>query len=70
MMDEQPTQRTRIECTIWHSPLFHVVPDGLEIRCKSCRGLVHHVKRAELERIWEEFIEERKDDSMASQAAL
>ena len=64
-MTDQPTQRTRIECTTWHSPLFFVVPDGIEVRCRSCRGFVHHFKRTELERIWAEFAVQVKGATMA-----
>jgi hypothetical protein len=44
--------RSRKDCPIWHSPLLYIVIDGVEIRCKSCRGQVHHISREELEVAW------------------
>jgi hypothetical protein len=53
MSDDQVMRR--VECPIWHSPLFFVVPDGLEVRCKSCRGVLHHFSREKLEKKWSEI---------------
>lgn len=53
MSDTSP--RVRIECPIWHSPIIHIVPTGIEIRCKSCRGVVHHISRERIEQTWQEL---------------
>jgi hypothetical protein len=55
-MAELVTQDSvRIECPIWHSPLFYIVPGGLEIRCKSCRKAIHTFSREKLESMWDEL---------------
>ena len=39
-------------CSTWKSTLLRIVPDGVEVRCKSCRGAIHHISRERLEREW------------------
>lgn len=56
-MTEKPARRQRIRCPVWNSPLLEVVEDGVEVKCKSCRGTSHLIKRAELERMWAELKE-------------
>ena len=52
-------QRVLIPCPVRRAPLFAVVPDGIEIRCRSCRGdTIHRVSRAILEQIWSAMIGE------------
>jgi hypothetical protein len=53
MSDTSP--QMPIVCSTWRTTLFHVVPDGIEARCKSCRGTIHHISRARIEQIWDEF---------------
>ena len=44
-----------IFCTTWKSTLFSIVADGIEIKCKSCRGEIHHISRERLEQEWAEL---------------
>lgn len=46
-------QHLFIPCPVRQFPLFNVVPDGIEIKCRSCRGEIHHISRSFLEKIWE-----------------
>lgn len=48
----RPGPRFPIPCPIRRGPLFDVVPAGIEIRCRSCRGTTHLISRAFLEQIW------------------
>lgn len=41
-------------CPRWHRPLFAVVPDGIEIKCKAC-GEKHFIGRSHLERAWDDL---------------
>ena len=50
-----PSPCIRSVCPKWRSPLFRVVHDGIEIKCKSCRGGVHHITRESLEQAWAEL---------------
>lgn len=51
--NEKRQPRQPIPCPVRRWPLFDVVPDGIEIRCRSCRdGVVHHISRLLLEQIW------------------
>jgi hypothetical protein len=50
----QIVPHTRVECPVWHRPLFHIVAGGLEIQCRSCR-VVHSISREKLEQVWEEL---------------
>ncbi|MGH2482772.1 MAG: hypothetical protein ACRDHW_24245 [Ktedonobacteraceae bacterium] len=48
--------RQPIPCSVRRWPLFDVVPDGIEIRCRSCRhGVVHHISRLVLEQLWRDL---------------
>jgi hypothetical protein len=49
------TSGLRVECPIWHSPLFRVVADGIDVSCKSCRGEIHHFSRSYIEQKWNEL---------------
>jgi hypothetical protein len=51
----EQSQRQPIVCNVWRSPLMHVVADGLEVRCKSCRGATHRISRTQLEQAWDEL---------------
>lgn len=68
MSDE--TQRQPIVCNVWRSPLMHVVADGIEIRCKSCRGKVHRISRAQLEQTWKELNEQSQSEIFLEKQAL
>jgi hypothetical protein len=58
-MAEQPTlPGLPIVCPIWKSTIVRVIKDGLEIKCKSCRGLRHIVSRVELQQKWKELDEQ------------
>ncbi len=41
-------------CPTWHRPLFAVVPDGIEIKCKAC-GDKHFIGRSHLENAWDDL---------------
>jgi hypothetical protein len=48
------TPRRRVECPVWHSPLYEIVPSGIVCKCRSCRGKTTHFKsREEIEQAWE-----------------
>lgn len=40
-----------IVCSTWKSKLLQVVTDGIEVKCKSCRG-IHKISRSQLEAEW------------------
>lgn len=52
---KQVEEEMPIICSIWRNTLFRIVPDGLEVRCKSCRGAIHHISRARIEQTWSEL---------------
>lgn len=52
-------------CPIWHSQLFRFVPNGIEIRCKSCRGSVQFVSREDANRYWDELERRAKQEPAA-----
>ncbi len=41
-----------VTCPTWHRPLLRVVKDGIEVKCKYCKGLLHSISREEIERVW------------------
>ena len=41
-------------CPTWHRPLLSIVPDGVEIRCRSCKQ-VHFIARSHLEQAWNDL---------------
>lgn len=41
-----------ITCPTWHRPLFRVVPEGIEVKCKFCGGTLHTYSRTEIEATW------------------
>ena len=47
------SQQKLIRCPEYESPLFAIVDGGIEVKCRSCRGGLHHFSRAFLERIWQ-----------------
>lgn len=55
MAEQQTLPGLPIVCPIWKSTIVRVIADGLEIKCKSCRGLRHIVSRVELEQKWKEL---------------
>lgn len=55
------TPQHRIECPVWHRPLYVFVPDGIVCRCRSCgSGATHFTSKDEAMRIWE-AMGERKE---------
>lgn len=68
MLDE--TQHQPIVCNVWRSPLMHVVADGIEIRCKSCRGAKHRISRAQLEQTWKELNEKSQSGILIEKQAM
>lgn len=42
-------------CPIWHTQSFRFVLNGIEVRCKSCRGSIHFVSREDANRYWDEL---------------
>lgn len=47
-----------LTCPTWHRPLIQIVPDGIEVKCRSCRDTIHHIKRERLEQAWKELEQE------------
>jgi len=41
-------------CPTWHRPLIAPVPNGIEIRCRSCKQ-VHFIARSHLEKAWNDL---------------
>ena len=41
-------------CPRFHHPLFAIVPDGIEIRCKHCKQ-THFIGRSHLEQAWNDL---------------
>jgi hypothetical protein len=41
-------------CPMWHRPLLSIVPEGIEIRCRSCKQ-VHFIARSHLEQAWNDL---------------
>jgi hypothetical protein len=41
-------------CPTWHRPLLSIVPNGIEIRCRSCKQ-VHFIARSHLENAWNDL---------------
>lgn len=41
-------------CPTWHRPLFSIVPNGVEVRCRSCKE-VHFIARSHLEQAWNDL---------------
>ena len=41
-------------CPTWHRPLLSIVPEGIEIRCRSCKQ-VHFIARSHLEKAWNDI---------------
>ena len=41
-------------CPTWHRPLLAVVPDGIEIRCRSCQQ-THFIGRSHIEQAWSDL---------------
>ena len=58
---EQIREKDRITCPVWHSPILYVVPEGVLIKCKSCRREVHLVTKEELERLWDSMAKNERD---------
>lgn len=54
-LNPRPGPRFSIPCPVRRGPLFDVVPAGIEIRCRSCRGTTHRISRAFLEQVWQEL---------------
>ncbi len=55
MLDQsQSSPHLRVECPVWHRPLFRIVPGGLEIHCRSC-NTIHAISQSKLEKVWSEF---------------
>lgn len=46
---------TPIVCNIWRNTLFKITVDGIEVKCKSCRGAIHIISRERLEQEWIEL---------------
>jgi hypothetical protein len=34
-----------ILCPTWHHTVLRSVADGVEIKCKSCRGAIQHISK-------------------------
>jgi hypothetical protein len=58
MTHDAPPSHT-IRCPIWQSPLFVIVPEGIEVRCKSCRKAIHVIRRERIEAAWQEMGQEQ-----------
>jgi hypothetical protein len=41
--DATMSQRHRVECPVWHRPLYEFVPDGIVCKCRSCSGGTTHL---------------------------
>lgn len=41
-------------CPMWHRPLLSVVPEGIEVRCRSCKQ-THFIARSHLEQAWNDL---------------
>ena len=54
MREHQP-ETMPVVCPRWRAPLFQVTPDGIAVRCRSCRGEWHQFSRESLERTWAEL---------------
>lgn len=59
-----PSNEIPVVCDIWKSTLFRVVPDGIAVKCKSCRGEIHHISKARLEALWRELASDPQGDTM------
>jgi len=52
----------RMECPVWYRHTFTIVPGGIEVKCKSCRGgAAHFYSREELEQKWEALEKQRQE---------
>jgi len=45
-------------CPTWHRPLFRITPEGIEIKCKFCGGVIHKISREEIEQQWKAMVVE------------
>lgn len=63
-MSDTPSSPSYIPvlCPIWHTQSFRFVQNGIEIRCKSCRGSIHFVSREDANRYWDELERRTKQE--------
>ncbi len=69
MSEPIPPQRYMpMLCSVYNHPLFRVVGDGLDIRCRHCKG-IHHYSRRKLERMWDELKQAMEENAILEEKA-
>ena len=59
----------KMRCPVWGYTLWNITAEGIDHRCKHCKGAIHHTSWAELDRIRAELAMARESETPAEKQA-